>query len=352
MSDAPDIKQQTLDLTLAEEPTRPFISDWNGTHPYAAAYLGDPNLYVPDPHRAGHYLWMLDMPEIVDAVRQVHRGYGEPDIGREQILAGPGSSSFTTLYILRLASEGVDEVFYIPPIYYSFHYAAKLAGVRLRPVSGRQAFEAGFTMNLPRKRTHLILTDPIWYAGIPLRDAVVDDVRRWQLDTGSEVFVDGSFQFLKWNGDRCEPTSHLPADQTIRLLCPSKSLGIPIYRFAYAIMPAGQMIDFRWCYETVLGSNSAGDVAFAKRSLEVLASTEGNRAFAAYLGETYLSLKRDHIIESDLEPTCNYLVFVKLARTPARPYHSMDQSYFEQSRYPGYVRVNLMAAAELRRLLQ
>lgn len=350
--DTPDVKQQKLDLDLLDDPTLPFISDWNGTHPYAAAYVGDPSSYAGVDSEIARYWWFINDVEFIDRIRHMHARLDGHEPAPHQIIPGPGSSTFISAYILWLVAKGVQEVYYLPPIYFTFHYFAKTFGIRLRQISGRHVFEPRFSMNLPRKRTHLIMSDPVWYAGKVVPEEVIDHVRRWQLKTGSEVFVDGSFQYLRWGDDRSESSAKLPSGTTWRLLCPAKALGVPAYRFAYVIVPPEQYKDFRWFYEAAVGSNSIGDVKFARRSIDILGSTIGNGKFTRFLGSTYRALVSADLIESSIHPDCSYFVFARLKSTSRRPFRRMDQSYFEQSRYPDYIRVNLMLADQIRELLQ
>jgi len=47
------------------------------------------------------------------------------------------------------------------------------------------------------------------------------------------VVVDGTFQYLQWAWpERCERTSTLLRERTIRLVCPTKSLALHGIRFA------------------------------------------------------------------------------------------------------------------------
>jgi hypothetical protein len=138
--------------------------------------------------------------------------------GSHPYVAGPGSSSFLTALSLWLLHEGYDELFYVPPIYYTLLFFLRLLRIRVRPVSGKQPFERGFRMNLPKRRSVLLISDPTWYAGTRLSCAAIEVIKNWQLPTDSTVIVDGSFQYMQWDGSRKERTSELEPNQTIRLM--------------------------------------------------------------------------------------------------------------------------------------
>src|SRR5207253_6799495 len=106
------------------------------------------------------------------------------------------------------------------------HFFLRMLNIRLRPVSGKQAFESGAALNLPSRKALLLLCDPVWYAGrrVPLdKIAAIAD---WQKLTGSLVFVDGSFQFMQWNGTRREHTAMLDSDLTFRRISPIRASAI------------------------------------------------------------------------------------------------------------------------------
>ena len=117
------------------------------------------------------------------------------------------------------------------------HYALEIFGIMARPISGQHAYEENFRVNLPDKKTVLVFVDPLWFSGRRVPVAVVSDIASWQERTGSIIFVDGSFQYMPWDGNRSEATSKLDITKTIRMICPTKILAIHGYRMSYALMP-------------------------------------------------------------------------------------------------------------------
>ena len=101
----------------------------------------------------------------------------------ETIMCGSGSSSLIFTFCAWLCRENISEVYYIPPLYFTFHFALKLLNIRARAISGRHAFEPDFSFNLPNENTVLLLTDPIWYAGIPLSLDLINSLVEWQRRT-------------------------------------------------------------------------------------------------------------------------------------------------------------------------
>ncbi|MDQ3760484.1 MAG: hypothetical protein M3460_01920 [Actinomycetota bacterium] len=69
-----------------------------------------------------------------------------------------------------------------------------------------------FELRLPKHKTLLALTDPIWYAGRKVPCEVLDAIKARQLNTGSLVFVDGTFRYMQWDGTPVE----VSAQETLR----------------------------------------------------------------------------------------------------------------------------------------
>ncbi|MBB5489818.1 hypothetical protein [Nocardiopsis metallicus] len=91
----------------------------------------------------------------------------------------------------------------------------------------RHAFEPGFDLCLPEERTVLVPTDPVWYTGRRIPATVPETVAAWQRATGSLVFVDGTFQYMRRDGELREDSAHLPIGQTPRIVCPAQYPPIP-----------------------------------------------------------------------------------------------------------------------------
>jgi aspartate/methionine/tyrosine aminotransferase len=336
-------RHRSLDLAIRDN-REYFLSDWNGGHPFIERFLG-PDLIgmKPSPSTLAQYIFFDEEQSIIEAIRSFHLKLEVLALSSRNIVAGPGSSSFLVAMSLWLRQQGYNEIHYIPPLYYTFHYFLELLGIRLSPVSEKQVFEPGSRIKLPSKKTVLLLCDPVWYAGrrVPLEK--IQEIAEWQKQTNSIVFVDGSFQYIQWDRTRREHTALLDPELTFRLICPTKSLAVPFFRFAYLLHPSRIHDDLVFLYESIVGGATVADRAFAHRALEVLNSDENNGALADFLKNTYSQLIERDLIKTKIKPECGYFVFaaptVQLTDQVA-----MDQDYFELSDYPGYVRINLMAA--------
>ena len=225
----------------------------------------------------------------------------------------------------------------------SLHFAMRLFGIRSRQVSARHAFEEDFKMNLPDKRTFLFLTDPVWYAGVPVPKHVLDHIGIWQERTGSTVLVDGSFQYMPWNKTAFEATAHLDPSKTIRLISPSKSLCVAGYRFAYLLGPSDLRSKISHTYTNIYASASADTVAFGHEAIRAMEKREITNKLTDVIRFRHQRLRNQGKIESGLSPTCGYFVFEKLKYHLPSGYVRMGGEFFDQPRYPGYARINLLS---------
>lgn len=340
-------RHRTLDGAVASA-KGDFISDWNGSHPFVKDFLSGAGLKPVSQHfgpELSKYTYFDDTQDIADAIRHLHSKYDGLSLKRANIIAGAGSSPILAAFAFWLIQNGYEEICYVPPLYYTFHYLLRTLSIRARPVSGKHLFEAGAALNLPSRRSVLLITDPIWFAGRRLTEAQIDAIAAWQSKTGSLVFVDGSFQFTQWDGTRKEFSARFDQDLTFRVICPAKSLAIPAFRFAYLLLPAKYHSDFLFLYESMVGASNFTDLRFARRALAVLTSKLSNRPLTGFFSDTYHRLVRANLIVGDITPDSGYFAFVlptKLLPVTVR----MTQEYFELKRHPCHVRINLMVAAK------
>ncbi|MDQ5826705.1 MAG: hypothetical protein M3441_21195 [Chloroflexota bacterium] len=324
-----------------------FLSDWNGGHPLLKRFLGPELLNIQsDASSCSRYIFFDEEHSVIEAIQRLHLIREALQLSPENILAGPGSSSFLTAMSHWLRQQGYAEVHYLPPLYYTFHFFLEALNIIPIAASKKHVFETGATLDLPPRQTVLILSDPVWFAGrrVPLEK--INEIAEWQKLTKSLVLIDGSFQYMQWDGSRQEYTSLLDPELTFRLICPTKSLGVPFFRFAYLLHPSWAHDDFVFIYESVVGGATASDRAFAHRALEILSSDESKHALTEFFQATYARLIESDLIRTRVVPECGYLVFaIPMVQLPGQIV--MDQEYFELTGYPDHVRINLMAAQQI-----
>jgi len=339
-------KHRLLDDAIANNRER-FPSDWDGTHPYVGRFLG-PEIAATGLIRPEHrrYLYFDDQHEILDRIRSLHRSLEGLDLARSNIVAGSGSSSLLLALCLWLLQQKYTEVYYIPPLYYTLHYFLKMFNIQAQPISEKHVFESPVLSGLPPHKSVLLLCDPVWFAGFRVPLQTIETIARWQQATESLVMIDGSFQFMQWNRIRKEHSALLDPELTFRLISPTKSLAIPFFRFAYLLHPSWVHRDLVFLYENMIGGSTVADLAFARRSLEVMASEECNFALTSYLQRTFEALIYQGVLRTRIMPDSGYFTFaVPAIQLPHQI--AMDQDYFELEGYPDHVRINLMLAQQM-----
>jgi hypothetical protein len=254
-----------------------------------------------------------------------------------------GSTSIIFSFCAHLLESNIKEVYYIPPIYFSMHYALKLFGIKARPISAFHIYEDNFAINLPNKKTVLIFVDPLWFAGRRVPPEIVEDIKEWQEKTGSIIFVDGSFQYMPWSGDRQEATSVLDPAKTFRMICPTKIMAIHGYRFSYVLMPKKDKKDFFHTFTNIYASSASCNLEFARESILEMESGLITNNVINLAKKRYESLTRHNYIISSIVPECGYFTFSKIICQLPPKYKLMTQEFFEQKRYKGYAKLNLIS---------
>jgi histidinol-phosphate/aromatic aminotransferase/cobyric acid decarboxylase-like protein len=261
----------------------------------------------------------------------------------QAIVCGAGSSTLIFTFCTWLRTNGYREVFYLPPLYFSLHFALRLFGIRARAVSGRQPYEPNFRINLPTERSVFIVTDPIWYAGLPLDARIVTEIDNWQMNTSSTVFVDGSFQYSRWNGVESEATASLDPTLTFRLICPTKILAAHGFRFSHMLLPPALLEEYKHIYSNIFGSASLESIAFGRAAAKIMSNGRVSKNLMQLASGRHAKLRRMGAIVSELNPSCGYFVFEKVCRQLPVQTLLMDGKYFQQKRYAGYSRINLLS---------
>lgn len=327
-----------------------FISDYNGGHPFVEVYLGE--LSDSAPLRLGDVTRYAAVDEdrlLRTKIAEFHRQYDGVEYSQGRVMPGGGSSSFLGTFCTWLMLSGYTHIYYLPPVYYKFAYLFKKFDIKPVPVSYWHAFQQGLDLCLPKHQAVLIVTDPIWYGGRRVPAEVLDVIRRWQLDTGSLVFIDGTFQYMRWDGERGETTASLPIDQTLRLISPTKYLSLHGYRCAYLLTPADYRDELAELHINLHGDVPLSDRLFAHRAIDLMLSA-GNHALMRHVQFNYQRLVDGNALGAAMDIETGYFLFAQI-RTPRQEFLAMDEKYFELDGYPGYVRINLLNGAGIQTLL-
>jgi len=317
-----------------------FLFGWQCENPFA----GDLLAATRDRSRAlNHiqYTYLEEDSALITEIRSAHRHLD--GIEPCDVFCGAGATALLVTFAAYLRMKRIQEIYFVPPIYFSAHFALRLFGIHARPVSGRHAFEDSFTMNLPSKESVLLLTDPIWYTGVPIPGRVLGEIRQWQEKTGSIAFVDGSFQYMPWNNIVSEKSAQLDPSRTVRLVSPSKSLCVAGYRFAYVLIPLPWRTDFSHTYTNIYASACVDTIAFAHEAVAAMVGRQLTNRLVTLATSRHRDLRSKGKIHSVLQATCGYFVFEELKFDLPAGYVRMGGEYFDQPRYPGYTRINLLS---------
>lgn len=317
-----------------------FLSGWQCENPWSGHIreLVDDQCHQID---SGQYLYLDSDTLTKQALSQFHQRVD--GVVPHSMLCGNGASSIIFTFCAWLRQKNILEVFYVPPLYFSLHFALRLFGVRARAVSGKHAFESEFSINLPSQGAVLLLADPIWYAGIPLPNDLIESLVRWQQRTQSLVFIDGSFQYASWDCQRVELSSKFDPKQTVRLICPTKALASHGYRFAYAMLPESMHATCAHIYANIYGSSSIENFAFARIAPAAMMDGTIVKALMRLASDRHQSLRARRKISAPWQPSCGYFVFEQVFADLSESVPLMDGSFFEQKRYPDYRRINLLS---------
>lgn len=318
-----------------------FLSGWQCVSPFTN------ELFDAVKERAkginyGRYTYFDDELDLSNKILSLHKDFD--GIAPQYVFCGAGSTSLLYGIAAYLNMKKVRKVYFIPPMYFTMHIAFDSFGIQTIPVSNKHPFEKDFTLNLPNENNScLIVIDPIWYAGSPISESIINQIHLWQKKTKSFVFVDGSLQYMSWDKSIYEPTSLLEPSLTFRLICPSKQLSSHGYRFSYLLMPISEKQSFAWTYTNILGSANADSVAFGHEAVKAMKERTITNNLMTLVSERHTTLRSKRIIESEFLPSSGYFIFEKINIELPKGYIKVDGKFFDQDNFPNYTKINLLS---------
>ncbi|MFF8618557.1 aminotransferase class I/II-fold pyridoxal phosphate-dependent enzyme [Streptomyces sp. NPDC015350] len=320
---------------------RVFVSDYNGGHPLVETYLGE--LAHTAPYRladVSRYAGLDEDELLRSKIAGMHRRHDGAAYTERNVIPAGGSSSILGTVATWLSLTGHKRVHYIPPIYYKAAYLFREMGIEPVRVARRHAFEPGFDLDLPREPTVLLLTDPVWYAGRRVPDRVLEEIAAWQRETGSWVFVDGTFQYMPWDGRWGEASARLPVERTLRMVCPTKHLSIHGYRCAHLLVGEELRDDLADLHLNLHGDVAVSERLFAHRAADVMLG-EGNAALIRHVRDRHRLLTDRGALAEQMPVEAGFFLFAR-PLAPRERFLALDAPFFELDGYEGYVRINLL----------
>jgi aspartate/methionine/tyrosine aminotransferase len=318
-----------------------FLFGWQSINPFAKELLDG----VKRRSRNVDYTKYAYMESDKELANKVVRLHGDLDgvVPQAAFCAACGGTSVLFALCYWLCRSEIAEIYYIPPIYFTLLNGLRQFKIRARPLSRFHSFEKEFRLALPEKECVLFIADPVWYAGIPVPEQIIDEIAAWQHKTGSLVFVDGSFQYMRWDNVVYERTASLDPARTIRLVSPTKSLVVHGYRFAYALIPSEIKPRFSNSYTNICGSAAADNISFAYEAVEAMATRKLTNSLIYRASHRHKKLREAGVIESELSPCAGYFVFERVSTQTPDDNLKMEGQYFGQPRFPKYTRLNLLS---------
>lgn len=335
-------KHRELDFLIENNKDgQSFISDWNCIHPFYKRTFEKIKIRAS---QHAEYKYIRGEDDLTTLIASFHSSNKEPNYLLNEILTSNGSTTIISAFFVWLKSKKIKEVYYIPPIYFTFHFFSKTYGISLRPITKSHLYEKNPTINFPNKEAILLITDPIWYSGSSVPEEIVSSLSKWQEATKSLIFVDGSFQYFKWDQSKYELTSVLNRERTLRLVCPTKAIAMHGLRFSYLLLPESLYNTFDLILDNLTGSSSPYDIAFAKECMILMNSEKSNTQLITYTEDIYNRLQKGKLIHTEIQPSSGYFIFARL-KAQNKNFRVMDGKYFEQKKFKDYVRINLLGSA-------
>lgn len=332
---------EDLEIQFGDGEGGDFLFGWQSINPFAKDFLAAVKRRTKGTDYT-KYCYMESDEMLASEVVDLHAALDgiKPE---DAFCAASGGTSILFAFSYWLARNDVKEIYYMPPIYFTILNSLRRFGIHARAISGYHSFEENFRLNLPMKKTVLILADPIWYAGIPVPEDILVEVTSWQEKTGSLIFVDGSFQYMRWDHRHYEPTARFDSSNTIRLVSPTKSLVVHGYRFAYCLLPKALKPTLSNSYTNVSGSSAADNIAFAYEAIRATRERKLTERLIDRASVRHAELRNSRRIESPLNPQTGYFVFEKINVALPDDTLRMDGRYFGQPRFPHHTRFNLLS---------
>lgn len=318
-----------------------FLSGWQCDNPFVKEFIlsVQKNSLQFDSTKYSYYDTYTDL---LNSIHFFHKNLDNKQ--PESIICGCGSTSLLSTFAAYLASAGITRVYYISPLYITLHTALHRYKIETIPISDKHPYENDFTINLPKvRKAFLLMTDPIWIAGIPIHKSHIEEISKWQNDFEATIFIDGSLQYMPWNNNRYELTSSLNPSLTIRLVCPSKQLCIHGYRFSYMLVPSNISRKLNWTYTSLFGPAPVDSISFGQKAIHALIEGEIPKKLSHFIKNRFELLISEQAVEPFVIPECGYFMFAKVLKKLPENYLLIDGSFFAKNNLSEYSKLNLLS---------
>jgi len=268
------------------------------------------------------------------------------------VFISEGSTPMIAAMTLFARKIGFDKIYSIFPLYFTIHKMCDAINMDILPCNDDFACFENIELDLPKQKSFLFITDPVWSIGRHYSDKVFKQLARWQKKTNSIIFVDGSFSYMDWDTSvKKEPSVVLDPDLTLRLICPTKALCLHGLRFSYLLCPK----KFSKEVARISIANTGSSCYFGhiqrerlfNKMIENKTNPVGLFAFERYkvLRKVFLENNIEHII-----PNCGFFMFANLdnilrKKRVRHKYYWLNNAAIDvlNPKYKGYAKINLIA---------
>ena len=352
-----DVQQETVDeFTYSideyfDKSSINFLSEWFFDETVHKKYT----LFAKNPFRVNptvptQYAFPDTNIKLNSLIKKFHIKEGLP---RESFITfiSEGSTPMIAAVILFAKQLKFKKILSIWPSYFTIHKICDVINMDIVPCNNDFACFENTKINLPNKKSFLIITDPIWSIGRHYSLNILKELAKWQKRTGSIIFVDGSFSYMDWYTKRKkELTVILNPELTMRLVCPTKALCVHGFRFSYLLCPK----------------------RFSKEVARISIANTGSSCYFGYLQRerifkemtkkrinpiTHFCVKRFkaleyHFIKNGvkyIEPNCGFFMYADLdeilkKKGARNKYYWLNNKALDiwNPKYKGYAKINLL----------
>lgn len=230
-----------------------------------------------------------------------------------EIFITEGSTPMIASMVIFAKKLGFKEIISIPPLYFNIFKVAELVDIPISKIHEDIEISPS-KLSLPTKKSILFITDPIWSLGMHHPEEVFTQIRKWQDNTGSLVFVDGSFSYTDWyKSEKKEQSAQLNPELTFRLVCPTKALALNGLRFSYLICPEEFKKELSRITCSTIGSSSYYSFIFREKMFKKMIKPVINpvgKFSRDRFDQLRPLLSKNNI--NYIKPDCGFFMFVEL----------------------------------------
>lgn len=230
-----------------------------------------------------------------------------------EIFITEGSTPMIASMVIFAKAYGFERIYSISPLYFNIFKVADLINIPITPIN-KTLTACNDELDLPREKSILFITDPIWSIGQHHPSEIMERLKKWQEKTGSLIFVDGSFAYTDWySKEHKEPSSILDPELTFRLICPTKTLALNGLRFSYLICPEEYKKELSRITCSTIGSSSHYSFVLRPMMFEKMIGNKINPV-GAFSKERFNQIKA-LLEENNIEyfkPDCGFFMFANI----------------------------------------